>query len=226
MFDAVELVEACRKAAGVPVAACSEDDLLASVGALEAARRALEAAQCAVAAELEVRGVCDARFGHRTRDWLVADQRVERREAGRWCRVGRGLRCFAVVAEALAGGRLTLEHVRVLCDVANVRNRDGLAAAQEALVELAEQVSFAVWAEQVRDLAELADVDGGHDPSPERRSATTGRGLDGEWFLRATLLGDATVAAGLRNRPGARHELVLGRLAWTAAQVVQPTLFD
>lgn len=37
----------------------------------------------------------------------------------------------------------------------------------------------------------------------------------------------ATVAAGLRNRDGARHELVLGRLDWVDRQVqmVQPTLF-
>jgi hypothetical protein len=189
MFDAVGLVETARKAAGVDVRVCSDDDLLDGVTALEAARRALEVAECAFVAELDARDVCDRRFGHRTRDWLAAEHSLERREAGRWCRVGRGLRSLDVVADALADGAISLEHARVLIDASNPRVAHIVEAAQAELVALAATMRFEDWARHVRALVDLADTDGGHDPKPERRSLTWGRGLDGELHLKGTLLG-------------------------------------
>jgi hypothetical protein len=189
MFDSVGLVETARKAAGVDVRGCSDDDLLDGVTALEAARRALEVAECAFVAELDARGVCDRRFGHRTRDWLAAEHGIERREASRWCRVGRGLRSLSVAADALADGRVSLEHARVLIDASNPRVAHVLEAAQAELVALAATMRFEDWARHVRALVDLADTDGGHDPRPERRSLTWGRGLDGELHGRFTLLG-------------------------------------
>lgn len=191
MFDADELVEVARKAAGLNASACSEEDLLEGVAALEAARRALEAAECAVVAELDGRDVCDRRFGHRTRDWLGAQHHLEKREAARFCRVGRRLRRFDVVATALAEGEITLEHARVIAQVANPRVADVMAAAQTELVALASTMRFEAWAGHVRALADHADADGGHDPSPEKRGLHMGRGLDGELFLSATLVGAA-----------------------------------
>jgi hypothetical protein len=189
MFDAVGLVETARKAAGVDVRVCSDDDLLDGVTALEASIRALQATQAGFVAELDARDVCDRRFGHRTRDWLAATHGVERREAGRWCRVGRGLRSLDVVADALAEGRVSLEHARVLIDASNPRVAHIVEAAQAELVALAATMRFEDWTRHVRALIDLADTDGGHDPKPERRSLTWGRGLDGELHGRFTLLG-------------------------------------
>lgn len=70
-----------------------------------------------------------------------------------------------------------------------------------------------------RLIAELADHPGPlvitYDDCDLVRTAAERSGLD-----------VATVAAGLRNRAGARHELVLGRLGWAGRQAVQPSLFD
>jgi hypothetical protein len=194
MFDAVGLVETAQKAAGADPRVCSDDDLLDGVTALEAARRALEVAECAFVAELDARDVCDRRFGHRTRDWLATEHGLERREAGRWCRVGRGLRSLEVVADALADGAISLEHARVLVDACNPRVAHVVQAAQAELVALAATMRFEDWARHVRALVDLADTDGGHDPRPERRSLTWGRGLDGELHLRGTLLGAEAAA--------------------------------
>lgn len=191
MFDAVELVERSRKAAAVNASACSDDDLLDGVAAIEAARRALDAAECSVVAELEARDVCDRRFGHRTRDWLGAEHLLAKSEAGRACRVARGLRNLDVVSAALAEGQITLEHARVIVAVSNPRIAHVIEGAQGELVALASTMRFEPWERHVRALAEHADADGGHDPRPERRNLRMGRGLDGEVFLSATLLGAA-----------------------------------
>ncbi|MFZ4519662.1 MAG: DUF222 domain-containing protein [Microthrixaceae bacterium] len=166
-----------------------DDELLATVERLESARRALDAAEVAALAELEGRGVCDVRFGHRTRDWLGAHHGLDRVDAGRRVRVGRGLRHLGVVAAALFDGRLTLEHARVVVDAATPRVRDVLAGAQEELVTLAGLCRFEEWADHVRALARHADADGGHDPAPERRSLTWGRVGD-TLHLRGVLVGD------------------------------------
>ena len=57
MFDMLDLVGFCQKAAGVEVSFASDDELLAGVKALAAARAAFDAAELHVLGELDRRGV-------------------------------------------------------------------------------------------------------------------------------------------------------------------------
>ena len=194
-----------------------DDELLERFAAVEAARRALDAASAELVAELDGRGTCDERFGFRTHTWIAAEFHVERRDAARRVRVGRRLRLLGVVADALVDGRITFEHARVLVDAANSRVRDVVIGAQAELVDLATRMRFEVWARHVRALVDLADADGGHDPSPERRSVTWGWGLDGVLHLSGVLLGSDAAAF--------EHllELHTNRLARRAARDAQST---
>ena len=98
MFDVADLTRQCRKAAADEVAFASDDELLAAVVELQAARSAFEAAEAHVLGELQVRGVTDRCFGLKTAKWVAAQAKVDHRPVGRRSRLGLWLR-------QLAGGR-------------------------------------------------------------------------------------------------------------------------
>lgn len=187
-----ELVETTAEGA-VAVRAGTDDDLLAAVGVLEGLRRAVDAVAVAVAGELDARDLTDRRFGHRTRDWLASSGGLERGVAARRVRVAARLRQLPVIAQALAEGRLSFEHARVVADLATPRVLDALVDLQDRIVELAAGVRFERWAEQVRALVDLLDEDGGHDPREERNALWSSRTLDGVLHLKGTLVGESAV---------------------------------
>jgi hypothetical protein len=176
------------------VRAAGDDDLLGSVTVLEGLRRALDAVAVAVAGEIDARDLTDRRYGHRTKDWLASEQALERGVAGRRVRVATKLRRLPIVAAALAEGRISFEHARVVADLANPRVLDALVGLQDRIVELAQGVRFERWAEQVRALVDLVDQDGGHDPREERNSLHASSTLDGVLHLKGTLVGDTAAS--------------------------------
>jgi hypothetical protein len=79
MFDLMALEEPARKAAGVDVSLCANDELLAAAVGLERVRSLIDVAEGYVLAELERRGVCEDEFGHTTRTWLARAAKVRQR---------------------------------------------------------------------------------------------------------------------------------------------------
>ena len=151
--------------AGVEVAGVGDDDLLGLAVGFERARRFLDAAQCRVLGELDVRGSTDLEHGMRTAGWLAREAALPTAAARRQVRVGVALRRLPSVEAALVEGRIGIDHARVLADAATPRIVDVFDAAVPALLAEVDTTRFETWARQVRWVADQLDADGGHDPA-------------------------------------------------------------
>ena len=208
MFDAVEMAEQSRKAAGTDVSLASDAELLAAAAVLEGKRASDEAARGHVLAELELRGLCDREFGLTTASWLAHATPGSRAAIAGQVKDAVKLRRLGVVDDALSGGRISPEHARALVGVTNPRIEADLDDLQDDLVELAQQCPFPAWRRQVTELAELLDQDGGYDPARDLArnhlrvspNASDGISVSGE------LVGDYAVAfTGLLDAETDRH---------------------
>ena len=169
MFEAVDLAERCRKAAGVDVSFASDAELCAAAVELEAGLAALQAAQLHVLAELETREVCDRQFGLSTASWLADRTRLPRGVAASRVRVATKLRRqLDGVDGALSDGRIGLDHAKAMAESANPRIADRVADHQGQLVDHAQHAPFAIWRRTLAELCELWDQDGGYDPARDR----------------------------------------------------------
>ena len=165
MFEAVELAEASRKAASADVSLVSDGELCDAIPSIAEARAALDAFEAHVLAEVDVRGTCDREFGLATLWWVTAQTRAPRPVVAARLRMGVKLRQLDVVDEALAEGRITVEHARVLVEAAaNPRISSDIVELQAELVAHAQQTNFRVWRSQMSVLERLLDQDGGFDP--------------------------------------------------------------
>ncbi len=190
--DVTALVARVRElATSTPVGECSDDDLEAMTSALEAARRALDAASAATVGELDARGATDRRHGHATRTWINATHQLPSEEGGRRVKVARLLRCCSMLRQALVDGRIGADHVRVIANATNARNIDVVVDIQQHLIDLTDEVVlFRYWAAKVTDLLRVADTDG-REPRPEDNSLRFDRQFDGSSRLSGTLVGDS-----------------------------------
>lgn len=199
--EGVELLAAARAAAELDVAELSDEGLVSLAGEVERAQRFVDAARCVLHGALDARGATVEGSGHTTRTWLGAEHGLSLPELGRRVRVASKLhRHLPVVADALVAGEITFEHARVIADLLNPRVHDLVIGLQAQLLARARGVRFERWVAEVRDLIAGADADGGHDPSPERNRLSMADGLDGELFLKGTLVGEH--AAVLRHTLG------------------------
>lgn len=173
--------------ASIPGSVLSDDALASGTLVLEEARRFLDAAELMWLAELDRRGVTEAEFGQRSAAWLAHEANLPRAVATARVTTARKVTGeLAGVGDALREGSIGFDHARVLADVANPRNTDGLAGVTGELCDAARLASFSRWQAEVRGLAAQLDADGGHDPAgdlPEPR-------------LRARRVGDVTVVDG------------------------------
>ena len=195
------LVSTGQQLADVDPRSLSDDELIAMVRAVEAAERAIAAARSHALAELEQRGTTERTAGLVTRSWLASEFGIPRSECSRQVRVASRLRrTLPLVDDALADGRLSFDHARLLCDLCNPRVVDSLVELQQPLIDLAADVRFEVWARDVRDLISVLDADGGHQPEPERSHLSLNSGLHGELVIKGVLHGESarTVEHALR----------------------------
>ena len=205
-----ELGGVAQRLSGLDAAVLTDPELVDVTGRLEASQRRLDAARMKLHAALEARGATIDECGHTTRVWLGAEHAMAGSEAGRRVRVANKVcRHLPLVAEALARGEVTFEHCRVLADALTPRVHDIVVGLQEELLALADGARFEQWVTDVRDLINLADPDGGHDPSPERNKVSLADGLDGEVFGKLTLVGDA--AAVVRHALNAKADELFHR---------------
>ena len=192
MFDWRELEELAGKVTALDSGVGSDRDLFDAAVAVERVRALLDAAEGSVLAELDRRGATDATFGLHTNAWLSRDAGVSRPTATARLRVGQKLDVSLPATRAgLVDGRISWDHAKVMADVANPRIVEAFAEIEAELVELAEGMVFARWAEHVRDIARMLDVDGGYDPSGDidRNRLHLSRGLDGVSYLKGSLVG-------------------------------------
>ncbi len=180
------------------------DDLIAALALVESARRALDAARLTIVGELDARDEPVRRTGLRTRAWLGKEHGATSAGAGRDVSVARRLRTtLPIVADALARGRITLDHAALLSRLTTPRVEPIMVELQEHLIDLAEGVRFERWAADIRALVELADTEGAHRPTPPANRLHLQLDGDGVLHLQATLVGaDATVVAHHLRRAG------------------------
>ncbi len=168
MFEGVDLVERCSKAADADVVLAGDDELLAAATDLEAARRRLDAAQAHVLAELHARGTTLTEHGLPVGAWLAHATGQSHATSRQRVDVAVKLRrLLDVTDQALTDGRIGWEHARVLARAANPRIAPRIGGLQDELIGLADTKSFDRWRREVMAIAELADQNGGHDPASD-----------------------------------------------------------
>jgi len=195
------LVSTGQQLAEVDPRSLSDDELISMVRALETAERAIAASRGHALAELERRGTTEQTAGLVTRSWLASEFGIPKSECSRQVRVAMRLRqTLPLVDDALADGRLSFDHARLLCELCNPRVVHALVELQQPLIDLAADVRFEVWARDVRDLISVLDADGGHRPGPERSHLSLNSGLHGELVIKGVLHGESarTVEHALR----------------------------
>ncbi len=188
MFDGDALSETGRKLAGIDTRLCSDDELFEAVTGLAALRSFVETTEAHALAELDTRGATDRVHGMRTVAWAAAATGANRGPIHSRLKVGRALRTpFNHIDDAVTDGVLSFDHAKALVDAVNPRCVDGLTAAQDHIIALAEGATFTQWKRDIAALAEIADQDG-IEPDPYEgntfRLPTT---LDGRTELTGTL---------------------------------------
>lgn len=187
MFEAEQLSETGRRLAAESVRACSDAELFDGVRGLAALISFAEVAQAHVLAELDARGATDRVHGQRTVSWAAARTGGNRGRFHGCLKVGRALRsAFDQVDDAVCDGRLTFDHAKALTAVANPRCVNGLAAAQEQIIDLAAGATFKTWKRDVAALAEVADEDGPEPDPYEGNELRLPKTLDGRTEVNGT----------------------------------------
>jgi hypothetical protein len=184
------LPETARRTADARPEEATDDELLTVVTELESIRRALDAALVHHVAEVDRRGLAETRSGLRTAGWLGWSQKMARPTAASLVCVGAHLRSHPVSDAALADGRLSMDHVKVLARHRTPRVSEEFDQVEPQLIDLATDTSFEVWARTVRALLDLADADGGHAPHPADNRLSMVDGFDADTLhLAAELTG-------------------------------------
>ncbi len=209
MFDHLGLAELTRKAAGDDCSFASRAERLAAVHSIEQARRHLDAAAANVLGALEADGSCVAEFGMSTGSWLAFHHPQPRHDARRRVRCSKVLReRLALVADALAEGRIGWCHVEVFVRAANPRVVDEIARMTPELLVLADVATFEQFKREVMAISERLDLEGGHDPGRDlsRNWLQLRPGHQGMYDIRGECLDD------LGAELAERVEVVMGRL--------------
>jgi hypothetical protein len=197
MFDSVDLVRQCQKAAGAEVSFASDDELLATTRHLAVARAAFDAAELHVLGELDRRGVCDREFGSTTATWVAHETHADPRTVKGRVQVAAKLHHpLSDVDDALVSGRIGFDHARVLATGANPRVAELVAAEQGDWIRKAADRPFTIWKAELAARVELLDQEGPFDPDRDlarNRLAITTSGPD-SISVRGELVGEYAVS--------------------------------
>lgn len=168
-----------------------------AVTALGALIARLEAARLCAIREVDTRGLAVAQGATSTTAWLRSRARLDPGEALTMVRVAGELSASRASAPALAGGEISLAHVRVISAALRELPATATAAdvehAEEFLVEAARHHEPRVVARQARMIANVLDTDGSEPledaerRSRGRRGLVLGPGRDGMVCLRGRL---------------------------------------
>ncbi len=177
---------------------CDGFDLMMLVSDLEATRRLLDAAEAHALAALHEGKVTEHCDGLSTTAWLARQANLPYGTARQRVTVaGRLGTDLEPVDRALRDGRIGFDHARVLAGAVNDRNRHAMEPALDALIDAATVTDFAHWRNRVQGLAELADLDGPHDPADDlTRNRLHLSPSDDFLLLRGELVGEARLSVG------------------------------
>lgn len=182
-------------AAAIDVRSLEAGELRAAVVELERARRALDAAQGHLLAELDERRCTLHTAALATSKWFARHTRVPSGVARDRLSVATTLRRhLPQVDAALARGEIGFEHARVLARAVNDRNAAALQTLTPTLLERAGRCRFEQWRQHVLDFANHLDPDGTHDPTDDvLRNRLTLSPTRGFTLLHGELTGDAAL---------------------------------
>lgn len=147
-------------------------DHLDALRRLDAITRTVEAAQIRLVAKIDRRGETIADSGLQTATWMSNELKCPRGKSASLVRTARKLdRRFNLLADAVRGGVITVDHAHAVVAVSNRRIEPHLVDLQPRLIDLAVASTFTEFQRDLRSLANLLDEDGA-DPESERvRSA-------------------------------------------------------
>ena len=149
-----------------------ETSLCDRVVQLEGIQRQLDAERARVVVALEADGTTEHEHGMRTGHWIAAVCGLLSTHCVSKVRVAKQLiNRFPVLMAALTAATISWDHVETLMRVSNARIIDNLADIQHELLVLADRYTFDQWEREVRAIAQMIDVDGGHDPNTHHQSS-------------------------------------------------------
>ncbi len=147
-------------------------DLCVELVKLEGLRRRLDARRARVLATLDVDGTTDTEHGMRTGSWVAAVCSQPSGPSTTVVRHSKQLTArFGVLLEALETARISWAHIETILRVCNPRIIDNVVAIQTELLVLADRYTFDRWATEIIAICQMIDVDGGHDPTRNRKSS-------------------------------------------------------
>jgi hypothetical protein len=182
-----------RRIAGMNPAGGSDDEVCVAMVAFAELASLASAGLAHMAAEADIRGVCDREYGLSTASWLARETGLPTVVARSHVKVGSVLATrLGEVDAAVVDRAITSHHAKVLADVCSPRVTDAVAGMQPELIALAQGCSFERWRAEVRGIVELLDQDGGHDPNQDLASNTLSVAdtIDGVTHLAGRLVGE------------------------------------
>lgn len=188
-FGLGDVLDAAARSCAVDPDAHSDEVLMSTALAVEAARNTLEVLEARILDRLETTGAVDTALGMRTGSWLAWETDTNPAKCRAKVTTARRIGWFGEFGRALTDNRVGFAHAEVLASVANPRNRDGLRDLQDVLIELAGSYRLREWSALVRALADDLDQDGSFDPAddPYRNRLTLRDNHDGTIGIKGHL---------------------------------------
>ncbi|MEZ5240031.1 MAG: DUF222 domain-containing protein, partial [Microthrixaceae bacterium] len=181
--------------AGVDVDAVDGRVLMDTVLALEGLRRRLDAASARMLGRLDVDGVTETVAGLRAKGWKANRCHLPHGVVARELKAASCLRRFTILADALATGRVSIEHVTAVANATNHRVEAALLQVQDRIVEFAETRRFSHFRTWLASLVELLDQDGAEPDPGEANTASMAADGQGNLHLVLELTGVDAVCA-------------------------------
>jgi hypothetical protein len=190
----------------------ADSALLARTEGLLVARNKLDAEIERSLQAADSRGSTVAECGRQSRGWLIEEEFLSPKEAGRRLWLARRLPAFPMVAAALADGAINLEHARIIIDCLGKLASGWREAAQPELVAFAREHDPAMLAQLCRELRVRTGADEDAEAAAERKYA--GRHLS----LNSTFDGMVHIDGMLDAAGGAIVKAAINALAAGAAE--------
>ena len=146
---------------------------------LSRCRRMLDAAWLDLLELVDRSGQTMITRGLTTRSYLSGVLGSDTVTAGRETLNGRTLSRFVAFERAFRSGTITMDHITALRVVSNPRNIDALEQVEDALVELARNLSFTRWKQELTAIAHQLDTDGVEPSEPKPNTGRLTRHHDG-----------------------------------------------
>jgi hypothetical protein len=176
-----ELLSVIDMYAADDVHAVAEPHLLVEAEMLLEARCRLDAAIARRLQALDVRDVTVSECGRQTRSWLVEEQHLSGKDAGRLMWIARRLPAYPAVADAFGTGQINAEHVRVILGCLLRLPTDWREAAEAELLAFAIEHDPGMLAMLCRELRVRSGADEDAEAAAERRYAARYLSVNPTW---------------------------------------------